>query len=971
MREPYGLAEQGRSAPRSQIALLPQTTSPLDEVWVALDVETTGLSPDSDEIIEVGAIKFQGGRTIDTFQSFVNPQRTLSRFISGYTGITQKDVSDAPPFSRVARDLTPFIGTAPIVGHNLAFDLGFLNSKGLRLPNPMCDTWDLAFVLLPEYKEYQLAKLAASFGITHPGAHRAIPDAQVTRDLFLKLAEAASDLDVYTLAEMERLASRSSWVLSYFLRGLETSKVIASSYTTSPDGGREVGPIQQQPPPSSVGAAGIDIKALRERLRRPKALRPNPALEKIDVDGVASLLEEGGPVSTTMPGFEERPEQIAMARAVAVAINEQRRLMVEAGTGVGKSLAYLLPAALYALKNNKRVVVSTNTINLQEQLLNKDVPAVVKTIEATEPELAEKLRYTQLKGRANYLCLNRWAHLRGSDSLSDDEARLLSKALVWLRSTETGDRSELNLGRRRAAAPWDRLSAQGAWDCTGMSGVCFLRAAREKAAAAHLVIVNHALLMSDLIAGRALIPDHDILIVDEAHHLEEEATRHLGFELAQSSLDDHLQSMGGESGLLNRAVMAFRGSSAAESRRGTTEEMVARIAGLVPAVRDRVAGMFTLVSAFLDRPDDGLRITAATRGQPAWSDLEVQWENVDVSLAELEREVTALSTSLEDLEEAGLLDYDSLLLETANVLQRNAELRQRLAEFIPSPKPDGIYWVSRSSRSGDLTLHSAPLHVGAQLDELLYSQKQSVILTGATLSAGGSFDHIRQRTGFEETGELLLGSPFDYPRAALLCVPNDMPEPTLSTYQSAVERAVTDATVAAGGRTMALFTSHASLQATSAGIREDLQAQGFDVLAQGIDGTPHQLLRRFVENPRSALLGTSSFWEGVDLAGDTLKVLLVARLPFAVPTEPVFTARSELYEDSFSEYAVPQAILRLRQGFGRLIRTKADRGVAIILDRRIVSRRYGKSFLDSLPPVTVKTCNLQQLSHEIRGWLEV
>jgi DNA polymerase-3 subunit epsilon/ATP-dependent DNA helicase DinG len=242
-------------------------------------------------------------------------------------------------------------------------------------------------------------------------------------------------------------------------------------------------------------------------------------------------------------------------------------------------------------------------------------------------------------------------------------------------------------------------------------------------------------------------------------------------------------------------------------------------------------------------------------------------------------------------------------------------------------------------------------------------------MTSATLSTAGSFAHISERTGFHDPDELLLGSPFDYAHAALLSVPEDMPEPNSRAYQSAVESAVTDAAVAAGGATMALFTSHAALQATASAIRGGLQSQGLSVLAQGIDGTPQRLVSRFLDDPRSVLLGTASFWEGVDLAGESLKVLLLARLPFNVPTEPVFSARSEMYDNSFGEYAVPQAILRLRQGFGRLIRTKSDRGVAVVLDRRIVSRRYGREFLESLPPVARRDCRLRDLGDVVRDWL--
>ena len=952
------------------MTLLSAHTSPLDDVWVTLDLETTGLSPDSDEIIEVGAVKFQGHETLDTFQSLVNPHRTLDSFIRRYTGIGQSDVDEAPPFSRVARDLVPFLGSAPIVGHNIAFDLSFLASKGMRLSNPRSDTLDLAFVLLPESREYSLAKLAASLGITHPRPHRAVEDASVTRDVFLKLVEMAAELDVYTLAEMERLASRSSWVLSHVLRRLAVESVAATALH-----GTATPPRQPASSPG-VGATGLDIKELRQRLGHTRPLRPNKKVSKVDVDQVASLLEDGSPLAQAMPAFEERPEQIAMARAVADAINEGKSLIVEAGTGVGKSLAYLLPAALYALANNARVVVSTNTINLQEQLLAKDVPALGDALAGAEGVHTHELRFTQLKGRANYLCLKRWFHLRSSDSLSEDEARLLSKALVWMRTTTSGDRSELNLGSRNAAAPWDRMSAQGALDCTGVNGVCFLRAARDKAASAHLVIVNHALLMSDLTAGRALIPDYDILIVDEAHHLEEEATKHLGFELAQASVDDHVQSLSGERGLPNRLTTAFRASTAADTRRRTVDEVAARIATLLPPARNSLAGTFGALGGLLDQVGDGdssaageTRITSATRIQPAWSQLEVQWENGDVSLALLHKELTALSSALEGLDEAGLVDYDGLTIEIASALQRNDELRRRLAEFIPQPQPDAIYWATRARRTGDLTLHSAPIHVGEQLQKHLFEQKSTVILTGATLSTHETFDHIRDRTGFNDAEDLLLGSPFDYPRVALLCVPDDMPEPTSWAYQPALEQAIVDATVAAEGRTMALFTSHASLQATARAIRGNLQARGFDVLAQGIDGTPHRLVQSFLDNPHSVLLGTASFWEGVDLAGESLKMLLVARLPFSVPTEPVFQARSELYEDSFNEYAVPQAILRIRQGFGRLIRTKTDRGVVSILDRRVLSRGYGKAFLRALPPVSFETCGLLELGDKVRGWL--
>ena len=938
----------------------------MDDVWVAIDLETTGLSPETDEIIEVGAVKFQGGRVLDTFQSFARPERPISRFIQGLTGIEQGDLDRAPTFDAVAGRLAAFVGNTALVGHNLRFDLGFLAHNGLPIRAPRCDTWELAYVLLPGLGEYSLGALARTMDITHASPHRAVEDATVTKDLFLRLLEELERLDPYALGEMRRLAGQSGWVLDHLLRRVEAGLVLkaASAGAVAPPSG---------PGP---GIGGLDMRELGERLRAGRSLRPNRLTQPLDPDLAASMLDADGPLSSAMDAFEVRREQVEMARQVAKAINDGGRLIVEAGTGVGKSLAYLVPAAMYALANNRRVVVSTNTINLQEQLLDKDIPILVKALDNAEGVDAERFRYTQLKGRANYVCMQRWAHLRSGDTLSESEARLLAKTLVWLRTTCSGDRSELNLGRRDAAAPWDRVSAQGAVDCPRARGPCFLRAARERAAASHLVIVNHALLLTDLASGGSVIPDHDVLIIDEAHHLEEQATRHLGFDVSRSAVDDHLQAVSGDRGVLNEAVTAFRTSTAAATRRTAVEELAAASLVVVPGARDRVARLFGLLEAMMEDSDDRragfqqeLRVTAAVRSRPEWSDLEIEWENADLAFADLGTRLDSLHTSMEGLENYGLIEYEGLMSELTAVRETNVELRRALAEFVAQPSSDGIYWMRRGGRGGETALHSAPLHVGEKMEEMLFSKRDCVVMTSATLSAGGSFAHVTERTGFQEADELLLGSPFDYGRAALLTVPEDMPEPSYRPYGAAVGSAVCDAALAAGGATMALFTSHAALQATASNIRERLRSNGLSVLAQGVDGTPQRLVARFLDDPRSVLLGTASFWEGVDLAGESLKVLLLARLPFNVPSEPVFSARSEMYENSFSEYAVPQAILRLRQGFGRLIRTRSDRGVAIVLDRRILSRRYGRAFLESLPPVSRRDCRLRDLGGVVRDWL--
>ena len=510
--------------------MLPHHTDPREDVWVAFDLETTGLNAEKDAIIEIGAVKFQGGRTLDTFQRLVNPQRRISPFIASLTGIRQRDLDRADAIERVAAEFVAFIGASPLIAHNADFGLGFLRASGIDLPNPVIDTYDLAYIIRPDSPSYSLENMAQRLELTHDRPHRALDDATAVKMLFLSLLEDATRLDAMQLAAMQRIAQQSGWSLAYLLDGLS-----ANPHMDTP--AREGD--------SAIGINGLDMQRIGRRLHSGGALREHERITPVDTNMVASMFSDGGALSQALDDFEPRSEQAEMAQAVAKTINRGEKIIIEAGTGVGKSLAYLLPAALYALANGKRVVISTNTINLQEQLLKKDVPILVEALKSVDGG-GEGLRFTPLKGRANYLCMRRWNAMSASPDSSPDEARMLAKTMLWLGSTASGDRAEINLGHPGAAAPWDRLSAQNSRGCMRNESVCFLRSARERAAASHLVIVNHALLLSNATAGGTLIPDYDVLIIDEAHHLEEEATKHLGFELTQAGFNEHFQSLSGE-----------------------------------------------------------------------------------------------------------------------------------------------------------------------------------------------------------------------------------------------------------------------------------------------------------------------------------------------------------------------------------------------------------------------------------------
>jgi DNA polymerase-3 subunit epsilon/ATP-dependent DNA helicase DinG len=890
---------------------------------------------------------------LDTFHTLVNPYKPLPKFIRELTGISQVEVDEASSFTTIASQLESFIGNRPIVGQNIAFDLGFLAKSGMNLSNPFYDTREMAAVLLPRLREYSLLPLAASLGIEHPRLHRALEDADVTAKVFHALTNVAMEMDVGLLSELSRLYGRSKGHLSALYLSLQRAKSQENVAT---------------------GLFGLDMEALGKRLESPPTLRLVREQHPFDEEAVASFFREDGPLSKVMDGYRYRPQQAEMAMAVAKAMDSKRNLVVEGGTGVGKSMAYLMPAMLFAIANKARVVVSTNTINLQEQLIAKDLPALSKALDKWSPDFAG-IRFSLLKGRDNYLCLRRWRQLIREENLSHDEARIASKLMVWLQDTITGDRSEMNLAFREMPT-WSRMSAAGAFQCPPRAReACFLRTARDQAEGAYLVVVNHALLMRDLAEGGGIIPNYDYLVIDEAHHLEEEATSQFGSKLSQGTMEEYLERLEGSRGIY-REMRAFLSQLLSTPRASILEPLVHEGESLLPRTKEHTGTLWATIATFLrDHHEDGnprnllLSVTRSSRAQPGWSDVEVAWENADMSLSQIARTLERLLQALEGMEDAQAAGYESLVIEISSCLNTAEDIREKLRAFIIDQNDDQIYWMTQNARDGEIALEIAPMHVGVLLQNRLFSQKESVILTSATLSTQGNFDHISERLGLEDADELLVDSPFDYPKAVMLCLPKDMPEPNSRSYQEAVQQAIIDVCRAAGGRTMGLFTSHAALQATRTGIREELEGLGFKVLAQGVDGTPRNLLTSFMQNPESVLLGTASFWEGVDIPGGALKVIVVARLPFNVPTEPVFAARSQMFEDPFNQYAVPQSVLRFRQGFGRLIRGEEDRGAVVVLDQRILSRGYGPVFLESLPGCTVVKGSLRELYQDVQQWI--
>jgi len=930
--------------------------SPFEQVNVALDLETTGLDSNRHQILEVGAVRFRGDEVIETYQTLVNPGVAIPEFIQRLTHISPQQVKRAPFFSSVASEIEDFLGADPIIGHNIQFDIGFLANNGVQLNNPSYDTWDLATVFMPRSRQYSLKYLTSHFKVEHNDAHRALADAMATKNVYVKLLRLAAEQDSGLLAYLSNLASRSHWSISGILAGLEG-----------------VGDAQT----SSVGLTGLDLEQMSIRLGSPEKRRADPALSDLSEDKVAGLLTKDGPFAKVFSGFEHRPEQEQMLSSVTKAMYHNQHLVVEGGTGVGKSMSYLLPSALFAISKGQRVVISTNTINLQEQLMNKDIPALTEVLEQSGLVAQGVLKAALLKGRTNYLCLRRWNHLARSDSPTIDDARLLSKTSVWMQNTTSGDRAEINLSGRDSGS-WSHVSAGEKGFCPGLRDgtPCFLRAARERAEQAHIVVVNHALLLSDLARGGGLIPEYQHLIIDEAHNLEDEATRQLGFSISQDKLDEVWEPQ-------SRLTTQIRQATAAEGLASSIREEANNYLSTVEAegakLRQVWGRLWAEVERFQANQRSGTRdngqqmlITSQLHGSQSWSDLHLAWENLDVGLQQASQNVGQLHRFLDSTLLPAANDQPALVMETANLMDEVETMREEFVSILGNPIDNDIHWISNDQIRGNpiVSLNSAPLDISGTLAAELFQHKDSVVLTSATLSTEGNFEYFKSRVGVGgDSEELLVGSPFDYQKAALLLIPEDMPPPNSDQYVDAMVRVLTDLGTTMNGHTMALFTSYASLRAVAQRLRAPLMGQDIQVLAQSIDGSAQQLMTRFAEEPNSVLLGTASFWEGVDLPPGLLKALVLTRLPFAVPTDPVVMARSNQYENPFSEFSVPQAVLRFRQGFGRLIRNKADRGTIVIMDNRITGKSYGSSFLKSIPPCTLKPSSLTNTGQLASQWL--
>jgi ATP-dependent DNA helicase DinG len=694
-------------------------------------------------------------------------------------------------------------------------------------------------------------------------------------------------------------------------------------------------------------------------------------LEPLDLDELEAELGPRGPVARAHPGYEDRPQQRALARMIGSLYNEGGVGIAEAGTGTGKSVAYLLPAIHWALLNRERTVVSTNTINLQEQLVEKDLPFLRRA-------LGRPFRFALVKGRNNYVSIRR-ARLAAESApalLPDDTLAEMEAIARWLETTRDGSLSDLSF--RPSPEVWDEVASESdvclRAKCPHFEE-CFYQRARREAASADVLVANHHLLFSDLAVRRAqgnytapaVLPHYRRLILDEAHNLEEAATRHMGATVSRRTLYRvlrRLENRGkGVLPTLRRALEAGRRDLLAQAAVDLIEE---RLGPALEEARERAGRVFGhLEGVVRSTQDTMLRLEPDFAEHPVWA------QGLDEDLLVLLQQLDALLKGIESLRERIAVDEEARARLEPQLLElRGAANRLDGAAFALrsalKPGEDAarmVRWMElrRDPKGGEpnVTLAAAPLDLSAVLRESVLEKVPTVVLTSATLATNQDFRFLRGRLGLspdDRVAEAIYPSPFDYERQSLLVIPDDLPVPSGDDdrrHGEATVRATMELAKVTDGGLFVLFTSYRALREAAEGLRRRGAERSWPLFVQG-EAPRAQLVKRFIDSGRGVLLGTTSFWEGVDVPGRPLRGLVIPKLPFKVPTEPVTAARIEAIEarggNAFTGYMLPHAAIRLKQGFGRLIRSRSDHGAVLLLDPRIVRKSYGHYLLDSLPP---------------------
>jgi predicted DnaQ family exonuclease/DinG family helicase len=898
------------------------------ESFIAFDLETTGLA-ETDRIIEFGAAEFFRGEIRDTYQVLVNPQVHIPWEVYSLTGISPEEIQQAKPLHAIQDEILDFIGDKTLVAHNAPFDSSFLQRELSPLSNPVIDTLQFARTLLPFSTNHKLETLYDLFESDHPQFHRALDDAIATGKVFLHLHSLLEALPHEVLKTLGTVAET-----------VHSDTIDLITRAMKQDLARKT--------PGDIEALEM-LFEVPTNVNRHRSSGGSPTPEPTE-KAVTSLLSDDAFLRKALGKYELRDEQVKLAAKVTQSLHNGEILIAEAGTGTGKTFAYLLPCVLWSKSFNERILVCTYTKNLEDQIFHRDLAAMIQSLDMD-------FSACLLKGRNNYLCQRRWEEMLQSHflSLNDDEREALLKLIVWQHMTRTGDIAEnSSFWTSEHFSLWARLSSD-VKDCEMNSCRCFhhcyLAAIRKAAQEANIVVLNHALLFTDLRAEQKILGEYGRIVIDEAHNLEKAATDFLGVAVNSFQLHSILDRLARkERGLLPaiKALLALYGK-----KTSAIGAKLAKAIDAVDAARNGAAELFERIAEDV-RGAAYRKSLRLKQGQRLTSDIEPYNQSLSESFAHI---TGFLHAFLEDAPKRLIeLAGQHLVDEASQLLSDSLECSCNLFNILSCERNDHCYWMEVSDNGAYVKFVAAPIDVASILRTELFDTLASAVLVSATILVEAKFDYFRDKvglTGYERAEEIALGSSFDYSRQVFSVAPLFISDPQQRDFAIDVADIIRKVVLGTRRGTLALFTSYKLLNGVYDLLIEHLHQNGILLLAQGRSGSRYTISREFREIKNSVLLGTYSFWEGFDVPGEALENLIITKLPFPAPNEPLTEARAEYLESRglapFDHLFVPEAIIRLRQGFGRLIRSAQDRGIIMILDTRIVRREYGKRFLLSLP----------------------
>ena len=943
----------------------------IEDDVIVLDTETTGLSFSECQLTEIAAARLRGREIVETFRTFVNPGMPIPKNISALTHITDLDVADAPTPEEAVSRLAEFVGGAPVLAHNATFDRTFIERVpgGREVSDLWVDTLALSRIALPRLSTHKLQDMAEAFGCASV-SHRALDDVEALAGMWRVILCALTDLPAGLLVTLANMHPDVEWayrpILSYLM-------------LADPD-------------------AEFSLSTERHKLLTAAPASPRPDVDELKVDvrvpsaeRVREAFGEDGTVSRMYEHYEPRESQVRMAEEVRQALSTQTMRAIEAGTGVGKSVAYLLPLALYAKMNNVTCGVATKTNALTDQLVSHELPALAAA-------LPDGLTYTCLKGYDHYPCLYRLnraavADLPIEEGMTNGRSRntvasdmLTAIAVTYAYACQSVEGDIDALGIRWGSVPRKMLTVTHKEckrrECPFYPNLCMLHGARRRAAAADIVVTNHSLLLRNVEADGAILPPIRNWVIDEAHSFETEARRQWARVASAERAQALFESLGGSK----------TGAIGAASAFAATNEAATPACGLLAKAATTVTSAMIASTDFFDE----VRGLASIAPRSGGYDMATLWLGEDARATDEWARVAdagtkfceRLGAALHDLEGARKILTDCASSDATPSNPATSQLDDAIRELkdfvdavttITDPSDDSYVFYAEVPQSkrriGQERLVAEKLDIGAELADRWYPEMHSVTFSSATMSVGGDFSHFDGASGLALLGderhrEVSLPSGYDYDRNMSVIAVRDLPDPRERGYLDALVDLLFDVHVSMGGSVLTLFTNRREMEMAHAALEPRLSARGLAVAMQERGSSVRRLSRRFIEDKSLSLMALKSFWEGFDAAGDTLRCVVIPKLPFSSPKDPIVQERSARDRNAWRKWSLPEAVLSVKQAAGRLIRSSSDSGVLVLADSRVSTKGYGKVFLKSMPTSNVSTVGSDMVARYLESWRE-